>query len=121
MKSLTLNDVVRKVGRKIVAKKWGKELWLVNTNLYCAKVLVVNRGRECSYHCHKVKTETFIGLEGIGKLNINGEEFDLSPHARGKTIFPGEYHSFKALTKLRILEVSTHHDDNDVHRLTESK
>ena len=110
----------RKVERQIVPKKWGEEWWLVNSPLYCAKVLKVKKGHTCSYHCHKVKTETFIGLEGAGKLTIEGREFDLSPSASGKTIFPGELHCFKSLTRLTILEVSTHHDDADVYRQTES-
>ena len=117
---MNLNDVARKVERKTVSKVWGQELWLVNTSLYCCKVLVIKKGAECSYHCHKVKTETFIGIKGAAKLTIDGEVYDLSPSARGKTIFPGEYHKFEALTSAEILEVSTHHDDSDSYRLTES-
>jgi mannose-6-phosphate isomerase-like protein (cupin superfamily) len=107
--------------RKVVEKVWGYELWLVNCDEYCSKLLIVDRKAECSYHCHKDKKETFTCLEGGAILTIEGEEFHLLPWARSKTIFPGEYHSFRALKKTVILEVSTHHEDDDSFRLTESK
>lgn len=110
-----------KESRITVDKVWGYELWLVNCPEYCSKLLFVDKDAECSYHCHKVKKETFTCLEGCAILNIDGKEYHLVPWARSKTIFPREYHSFKALSKTLILEVSTHHEDDDSYRLTESK
>jgi hypothetical protein len=42
-----------------VKKGWGSELWLVNGDLYCGKILRFNKGKKCSLHYHKLKTETF--------------------------------------------------------------
>jgi len=104
-----------------VKKVWGHELWLVNRPEYCGKLLFVNRGSVSSYHCHKVKQETFTCLEGRAKLTVEGKDYDLNAMAGSKTIFPGEYHKFEAFIKTVILEVSTFHNDNDVIRKDESK
>lgn len=54
-------------------------------------------------------------------LTINGKDFLLAPFNRPRTIMPGDKHKFKGVTQAVILETSTHHDDDDVVRLTESK
>ena len=105
---------------KRVLKKWGEELWLVNNDKYCGKLLMLKKGAESSYHCHKIKQETFYCLEGAAKLKVEGEDYDLVSSARPKTILPGEFHSFKGYAPTVILEISTHHDDSDVERQTES-
>lgn len=107
--------------RQLVKKVWGYEVWLVNRPEYCGKFLLVNRDAESSYHCHRQKTETFYCMEGQAILTVENEEYDLNPSARSKTIFPGEFHKFRALGKTALLEVSTHHDDNDVERKEDSK
>lgn len=104
-----------------VEKVWGYELWLVNRPEYCGKLLFVDKNAESSSHCHRLKTETFKCLEGAALLTVDGTEYVLSPVSRAKTIMPGSYHSFKAIIKTTILEVSTHHDEDDVYRKTESK
>lgn len=105
---------------KNVEKVWGEEIWLVNDE-YCSKLLVVDTDAESSYHYHPKKKETFYCIEGYATLTIEGKEYKLAPFLRPKTILPGEKHKFKAITPTVILEVSTHHDDDDVVRLTESK
>ncbi|MBU1203810.1 MAG: cupin domain-containing protein, partial [Nanoarchaeota archaeon] len=107
---------------KQVEKIWGSEEWLVNTELYCAKFLNLNKGYQCSLHYHKQKDETFCLLQGrieIGFLN--------SPKAKIKTlstrimeqgeqvrIFPRIPHTFRSLTSTaKLLEISTHHDEKD--------
>ena len=103
-----------------VEKTWGSELWLVNRPEYCGKLLFIDKKAECSYHCHKIKTETFKCLEGAATLTIDGVDYVLSPVARAKTIMPGSYHSFKAIIRTIVLEISTHHDDKDVYRIKKS-
>ena len=49
-------------------KGWGYELWIVNNNLYCGKILHFNKGKKCSWHYHKIKQETFYVQKG--KLKI---------------------------------------------------
>jgi len=111
-----------------VEKAWGREIWLENNPLYCAKFLVVNPGWECSLHCHNVKTETFIVLEGT----MNLRTIDLEGHQQNKTLaagekhtmFPGHYHQFSSSSRAvpaLLLEVSTQHRDADVRRLIESR
>ena len=105
---------------KFVYKVWGEEIWLVNNDRYCGKLLVVNKGAECSYHYHPKKKETFYCLEGYGTLIVNGKEELLAPFSRPKTIEPGDKHKFIGITPLVIIEVSSFHDDEDVVRLSES-
>ncbi len=111
---------MRKETIKKVPKKWGEEMWLVNNGLYCGKLLFLKKNATCSYHYHKIKQETFYVPDGEVVLTIEGKDYILDPYARPKTIMPGEKHKFFGLKKSVIIEVSTHHSDNDVFRLTES-
>ena len=65
-------------------KGWGYELWIVNNNLYCGKILHFNKGKKCSWHYHKVKQETFYVQKGKLKIyNIelsNIRWFELTHH-----------------------------------------
>lgn len=112
---------MRKEKLKVVPKVWGEELWLVNSDKYCGKLLTVNKGAESSYHYHREKEETFYCLYGKVSLTIEGKDYTLTPHSCPMTIEPNEKHSFVGLVESVILEVSTHHDNSDVVRLTESK
>jgi len=111
---------VKKENFVCVEKKWGEEIWLVNHN-YCGKLLIVDENATSSYHYHPEKMETFYAIEGYATLTIEGKEYMLAPFTRPKTIEPMEKHSFHGITQAVLLEVSTHHDDEDVVRLTESK
>jgi len=112
---------------KEVTKLWGKEEWLVNNEVYCAKYLNLIRGYQCSLHFHKIKDETFYVVEGVVKLEVlksmqpcdiynkntvmmnKGEQFRLRP---------GTIHRFSAYTpKAKILEISTTHFDSDSYRI----
>ncbi len=104
-----------------VKKVWGYELWLVNNDEYCGKLLLIDRDAESSYHRHKKKRETFYCFGGQVTLTVEGKDYELSPMARAKTILPGEYHKFKAACKSVLIEISTHHEDDDSYRQTASK
>ncbi len=104
-----------------VDKVWGSEIWFVNSDKYCGKLLVVDRDATCSYHCHIKKEETFFAIEGYVKLTVEGKDYILAPFTKAKTIKPGEYHQFHGITEAVILEVSTHHEDSDVKRSSESQ
>ena len=104
----------------IVPKKWGCEWWLVNRE-YCGKLLFLNKGAVCSYHKHILKTETFYCLKGLIELTINDETYTLDTNDEPITILPGDYHQFAGLEESVILEISTHHEDSDVERKTESE
>ena len=104
-----------------VKKTWGEEIWLVNCPEYCSKLLLLDRDAESSYHYHPKKKETFYCFEGYATLIIEGKEYKLAPFLRAKTIFPNEKHKFIGITQAVILEISTHHSDDDIVRLTTSK
>jgi uncharacterized cupin superfamily protein len=105
---------------KTVDKLWGRELWLVNNDKYCGKILELNPGYCSSYHCHHKKTETFYCLEGSFTLNIGGKHLHLVVGDEPTTIYPNQFHSFWAREPTKILEVSTTHSEKDVERANES-
>ena len=104
-----------------VEKKWGHEVWIVNNEYYCAKLLHLCRGATSSLHYHPKKRETFYMIEGIAVLVVENKSYLLSPYSRPKTIECQDKHSFRGVTDCIILEVSTSHSDEDVVRLTESR
>ena len=106
---------------KEVKKAWGRELWIVNCLEYCGKLLCLDEGAESSIHYHKEKQETFYCLEGQVGLMIEGRDYMLNPFSRPKTVKPGQRHSFTGLSSSVIIEISTHHNNKDDFRLTESK
>lgn len=107
---------------KEVKKVWGKEIWIVNCKEYCSKLLYLDKGAESSTHYHKAKQETFYVLEGQISLLVE-DKFHILVAMKSEpvTIMPREIHKFRGVLDSVILEISTHHDDEDVVRLTESK
>lgn len=109
-----------------VEKVWGREDWIVNEPEYCAKLLTINPGFQSSLHAHAIKKETFIVQKGFCRLLMKMEphlDFDFELHeGASKTILPGIAHRFSNIgdRPCVILEVSTHHDDQDCARLEES-
>jgi cupin fold WbuC family metalloprotein len=112
---------------KIVPKLWGYEKVIVNTSLYCGKILtVVPNGNACSIHFHKNKTETFHVLRG--KLEF--ERFDAAGalvkrmvlHAGDTlTLGPNTPHRFWVIDEVcDFIEFSTHDDLSDSYRLVPS-
>lgn len=110
-------------GSMYVPKGWGSELWLMNNDLYCGKILKFIKDKRCSYHYHKIKDETF--YIQTGKLAVtygmtdnindackrvltNGETFHVPPNMR---------HSMFAVEDTVLFEFSTHHDDADSFRI----
>jgi mannose-6-phosphate isomerase len=116
------------LARPIVVKKlWGYEKHLVNTQLYCGKILVaVPNGMACSIHYHKLKTETFHILNGrlhLQLFTLDGtlvQEKELSP-GDTLTLIPLTPHRFWATDEVcEFLEVSTHDAAEDSYRLVDS-
>lgn len=118
-KAINVEDWMTEV-MKEVEKVWGSELWVVNCE-YCGKLLYLDKGAKSSYHRHEIKKETFFCIEGEVALTIEGKEYKLLPLYQPITIKPGQLHSFRGITDATIIEFSTHHDDRDVVRLTESR
>ena len=102
-----------------VEKVWGYELWLANTELYCGKILHLEKDHFCSYHYHKIKDETFYVLKGLVRFYISSNYITVGP-GLSIHISSREIHSFCGLETSDIIEISTHHSDDDSYRLTES-
>lgn len=108
---------------KRVDKAWGSEEWVVNEPEYCMKRMRLDIGAFCSIHRHPVKKETFIVETGMVRLEVvllgRVTTFSLKPGSVF-TIPAGRWHRFYGIDNSMFLEVSTHHDDTDVERLTHS-
>jgi mannose-6-phosphate isomerase len=108
---------------KIVDKPWGRELWLVVTDRYAAKVLEINAGHRLSLQYHKVKHETLYLYEGKVKFTIEndaGEMADIivTPGSEPVVVAPGHRHRMEAIENSKFFEVSTPELD-DVVRLSD--
>lgn len=105
----------------IQKKAWGDELWIVNCEKYCGKILTVNTHWQVSYHHHQIKHETFHILDGYIYFKLDGKEFKMQ---KGMTIVipPFANHSFGGLSiyPAQIIEISTTHSENDSYRQDES-
>ena len=114
---------------KIVPKGWGEERWIHNDQLYCGKILILRRGKHCSLHYHKLKTETFYIASGRLKMELTDLDSvqQQSPVIRevfemgeGDAILlrPGMVHRFTGLAEVtEIFEFSTEHFDEDSYRV----
>jgi len=96
-------------------KVWGTEEWLVNTDKYCGKFLNLKQGYRCSMHYHKNKDETFYILKGKVLMEYSGGFMVMNVNDSLR-IHPNERHRFTGIKNSTILEVSTHHEDNDSYR-----
>lgn len=107
-------------GRR-VEKQWGVEFWLTNTPLYCCKNLYVFPQHICSLHRHLKKSETFICQDGDGWVELSGQGIYMRPQSFVH-IQAGMWHRFWTThpNGMKMLEISTHHSDEDVERQTES-
>jgi mannose-6-phosphate isomerase-like protein (cupin superfamily) len=108
---------------RIVPKGWGREVWIANGKLYCGKILEINKGKRCSLHYHKLKTESFYLRAGRLRVRIKEsphgsetEEFELKP-GDCMDIHPGLVHQMEALEDAELYEFSTQHFDSDSHRI----
>jgi mannose-6-phosphate isomerase-like protein (cupin superfamily) len=109
---------------KTVEKVWGTEFWIANNEKYCLKYLYIEPGRSSSLHYHKVKDETFLIDQGYCHLQMGDKELVMYP-GDSVRLMPETPHRFwipkGQLDGCMIVEVSTHHDDEDVVRLEESR
>ena len=103
-------------------KGWGDELWIVNNEKYCGKILRFNKGASFSMHYHIQKEETWCVTRGKLKL----EYFDLEKAEKlQKYLEEGDVvhlkpcipHKLTALEDSSIFEVSTQHFDEDSYRI----
>lgn len=107
---------------KIVPKVWGEEHWVVNSDKYCGKKLVLKKGYRCSIHHHKIKDETFYIIKGrvLMELGENCEEKKIMKPGDSIHIKPNLWHRFTGLEDSEIIEFSTKHMEEDSYRKTQS-
>jgi mannose-6-phosphate isomerase-like protein (cupin superfamily) len=118
------NDVNRKRGPlHIEPKGWGREMWIANNDLYCGKILEIRKGKRCSLHFHKLKTESFYLHSGRLRIRVKDtsdcdrvEEFELAA-GECMDVPPGLVHQMEALEDAELFEFSTQHFDTDSYRL----
>jgi mannose-6-phosphate isomerase-like protein (cupin superfamily) len=107
----------------IEPKGWGREVWIVNNDRYCGKILEIRKGKRCSLHYHKVKTETFFLRAGHLMIRVKEspeseviEEFELAA-GECMDVPIGLVHQMLALEDSELFEFSTQHFETDSHRL----
>ena len=108
---------------KFVPKGWGFEKWIVNSKLYCGKLLYFVKGKRCSWHYHELKDEVFYIQSGkiLVKYSrgddINeAEEIILNP-GDNFHVWTGLRHQMIAIEDTELFEFSTQHFDSDSHRI----
>jgi mannose-6-phosphate isomerase-like protein (cupin superfamily) len=107
----------------IEPKGWGREIWIANNALYCGKILEIKKGKKCSLHFHKLKTESFYLRLGHLRIRVKEaftagdlEEFELHS-GQCMDVGVGLVHQMEALEDSELFEFSTQHFDSDSHRL----
>lgn len=105
-------------------KGWGYELWLVNCEKYCGKILYFNLGKKCSWHYHNIKHETFYLQSGRLLISYSDDNDITKANSRilkpgdSMTIYPGLRHQMTAIKASKLLEFSTQHFEDDSYRIT---
>ncbi len=104
-------------------KAWGHELWIINNELYCGKLLVFKQFKQFSMHYHLLKDEAWYISKGEFEYKFIDTE---TAELRSKIVkegdcihlMPGQPHQMLALTEgATIFEVSTQHFDSDSYRV----
>jgi len=116
--------MINKIGKpELYLKGWGHELWVVNNDKYCGKLLYFKNGLRCSFHYHLIKDEVFY-LQS-GKMKITFSEDDDIDMAQELILNPGDSfhvyvglrHQMLALEDSELFEFSTHHMEEDSYRI----
>ena len=107
----------------IEPKGWGREVWIANNPLYCGKILEIRKGKRCSLHFHRLKTESFYLHSGRLRIKVKEcsdsnvtEDFEMEP-GECMDVPPGMVHQIEALEDTELFEFSTQHFESDSHRL----
>lgn len=113
----TIDSIHVRESHECHEKVWGREEWIVNLEGagYCGKKLILNKGYQCSIHYHKEKDEVFYISKGYVLIIIDGKEQLMKPNSRIR-IEPGTKHRVIGLTDAEIIEISSHHKEDDSYR-----
>jgi mannose-6-phosphate isomerase-like protein (cupin superfamily) len=105
---------------KPVLKVWGTEQVIANNPFYCGKIMRLREGWQCSLHHHKIKDETFYVLSGRVWFELGDMAFEMKMDDIVR-VTPYTKHRFGGITDAMMVEVSTHHSEDDVYRHEESR
>ena len=105
--------------RKAGAAKYGSQ----TTHGTAARLLEIRKGKRCSLHFHKLKSESF--YLRAGRLRIRLKESAQSETIRDFELYEGEcmdiapglVHQMEALEDSELFEFSTQHFESDSYRL----
>ena len=105
-----------------IEKGWGHELIIYNSQKYCGKILVFNKGYEFSMHYHILKQETWYVNKGrfiYNWIDTNNGVTHTNELKPGDVVTQkaGVPHQLEALEDGEIFEVSTQHFDSDSYRI----
>ena len=104
-------------------KAWGYELWIINNEKYCGKLLIFKKDKSFSMHYHLLKDEAWYISKG--KFEYTYIDTETAKHHKivvkeGDCIhlMPGQPHQMLAIEEGScIFEVSTQHFDSDSYRI----
>ena len=108
---------------KRVPKGWGHELWIANCEKYCGKLLYIKKGKQCSWHFHKLKDEVFYIQSGKILVRFSDEdeiekcETTILEKGDNFHVYRGLRHQMEALEDTELFEFSTQHFDSDSYRI----
>jgi oxalate decarboxylase/phosphoglucose isomerase-like protein (cupin superfamily) len=105
-----------------VDKVWGSELWIINTPLYCGKILTIGKNHHTSMHFHPEKHETMFCVQGEFRIDFfdkNGDIVSRSLKVSESIVIPPSLpHSIVGVeTSNSLIEFSTQHFDHDSVRV----
>lgn len=118
-----MSGLIKQENMTFVKKSWGWERWICNNELYCGKILFIEKGKHCSFHYHKLKSEVLFLESGKMLFNYSAGNFDLIKQIEMNSgdayhVEPGFIHQMVALEDCTIIETSTQHFDSDSYRIT---
>jgi quercetin dioxygenase-like cupin family protein len=96
----------------LVKKGWGCEKIIHNSDGYCGKILCFKKGKKCSFHYHKLKTETFYC---VGKVIVRYGYVDFLSKSKKVILKTGDVfhvpvgmrHQVEAIEDSELFEFST--------------
>lgn len=103
-------------------KGWGSEDWIVNNDMYCGKLLKLQKGKSCSMHFHKNKHETFYITKGSMYITLidtrTADKYTLTLETGYVLSLPPlTPHKFTTLEDTEFFEFSTKHEESDSYRV----
>ena len=104
------------------AKGWGEEVWIINNEKYCCKLLKFNKGATFSDHYHIRKDEAWYVLSGKLELryyNLANADRIVKILKQGDVVHipPNTPHQLVAHETSVVIEVSTPHDEAYSYRI----